>query len=108
MEAAAEEAKEAAESDKATKKDKWEATISRLFEPAPQQSAVNAKPDEELTPEEREARQKFRDSRENWKKQDGSSEVVVRIIFTKEERAKQWLSKVGLPPTFLLHEKELD
>jgi hypothetical protein len=109
LENAAAENNENATADKETKKQKWENTISNFFEPAPLQSLTNAKSDEELTPEELAHRKNFRESRENWKKQDGSSEVVVRIVFSSQEKARGWLSSKGLPSTqFLLHEKELD
>lgn len=109
LEQAASDAKEEIEQDKESKKMKWEKTISGFFEPAPPSDGANAKADDELTQEEREHRKEFRDSRENWKKQDGSSEVVVRIIFTNADKARFWLSKNKLPTNnFLLHEKELD
>lgn len=109
LEAVADEQKEAIAEDKETKKQKWETTISSLFEAPPPQTGANAKADSELTPEELQHRKDFRASRENWKKQEGSQEVVVRIVFTHEEKARRWLASKGLPShNFLLHEKELD
>jgi hypothetical protein len=95
--------------DKLTRKEKWESSVSQFFAPPPPQEGANAKADSELTPEEKLHREKFRATREEWKKKDPDEEVIIRVLFKSEDRCRKWLQHIGVPPeTLVIHEKELE